>query len=150
MFAVLDRTYTLTRADMSTHTKIPFSLPEGVKKLHIDVAYSPKYNYDEEYGLALIEKSMMKQAGEPLMTKGEMRACLPLDNHLSYSIDSPKGAIGTAHRGNDRQSFLISEDFADGGFYPCETVAGEWAFVISATCIITDTVTVSLRIEAEE
>lgn len=149
MTTLLDGVYTLTRNDQSTHRKIPFDVPDGVGKLHISVHYEPKYNYDVEYGLELIERSMMKQAGEPLMTKGEMRAALPLDNHLSFSLDSPSGAVGTAHRGNNVQNFTICEDSADGGFYPCRIEQGVWTFVISVTCIITEKIEVAVKIEAE-
>ena len=150
MRKVLEGRYVLTRKDQSTHYKIPFTVPEDAEKMFISVAYEPKYSYDEEYGLALIKESMMKQAGEPLMSEGEMRARLPLDNHLSFSLDSPCGAVGTAHRGNNRQNFTISADNADGGFYPCEIKSGDWTFIISVTCIITDNITVSLKIEAEQ
>lgn len=146
MKTVLDGRYVLTRKDQSTHVRIPFNVPEGAEKLYVSVAYDPKYNYDEEYGLDLIEKSMLKQAGEPLMSKGEMRACLPLDNHLSFSIDSPQGPVGTAHRGNNRQNFTICADYADGGFYPCKPQCGEWTFIISVICIITDSITVNVKI----
>lgn len=149
MQTILEGQYILTRKDQSTHYKIPFNVPEDAKKMLVSVAYDPKYNYDEEYGLDLIEKSMLKQAGEPLMSKGEMRACLPLDNHLSFSIDSPCGVVGTAHRGNNVQNFTISAESADGGFYQTEIKKGEWTFTVSVTCIITDTITVSLKIEVE-
>lgn len=149
MATLFDRVCVLTKKDQSTHRKIPFNVPEGAKKLHISVRYEPKYNYDEEYGLDLIERSMQKQAGEPLMTRGEMRAALPLDNHLSFSLDSPSGAAGTAHRGNNVQNFTICEDSADGGFYPCRIEQGVWTFVISVTCIITDKIEVAVKIEAE-
>lgn len=147
MQTVLDGRYVLTRKDMSTHRAIPFVVPEGAEKMRISVAYEPKYNYDEEYGLALIERSMTEQIGQPIMTKGEMRACLPIDNHLSFSLDSPQGAVGTAHRGDNVQEFEISETDANGGFYPTPVTAGKWTFTISSTCIITDEITVSLRIE---
>lgn len=147
MRKVLEGRYVLTRKDQSTHYKIPFTVSEDAEKMFISVAYEPKYNYDEEYGLALIKESMMKQAGEPLMTEGEMRACLPLDNHLSFSLDSPEGAVGTAHRGNNKQNFTICAESAEGGFYPCKIVKGNWIFTVSVTCIITDEITVSLKIE---
>lgn len=149
MQTVLKGRYVLTRKDQSTHRKIPFTVPCNAEKMHISVSYEPKYNYDEEYGLDLIERSMLKQAGEPLMSKGEMRAALPLDNHLSFSVDSPDGPAGTAHRGNNVQHFTISAEGADGGFYPCEIKSGEWIFTVSVTCIITDEITVSLDIEVE-
>lgn len=149
MKTVLEGQYVLTRKDQSTHYGIPFTVPADAEKMYIKVAYSPKYNYDEEYGLDLIEKSMMRQIGEPVMTKGEMRAHLPLDNHLSFSLDSPGGAVGTAHRGNDEQSFTISKESANGGFSPCRIIAGEWKFTVSVTCIVTDEIAVSLRIEVE-
>lgn len=147
MRTVLEGQYVLTRKDQSTHYKIPFTVPENAEKMYITVSYEPKYNYDEEYGLALIRESMLKQAGEPLMSEGEMRAKLPLDNHLSFSLDSPDGPVGTAHRGNNRQNFTISADDADGGFYPCEIKKGNWVFTVSVTCIITDEITVSLKTE---
>lgn len=149
MQTILKGRYVLTRKDQSTHYKIPFTVPEGAKKMFISVAYDPKYNYDEEYGIDLIEKSMLRQAGEPLMSKGEMRAALPLDNHLSFSLDSPYGAVGTAHRGDNVQNFTICADSADGGFYPCEITSGNWVFTVSVTCIITDTITVSLSVGVE-
>ncbi len=149
MQTVLEGQYEITRKNQSTHVRIPFRVPEKAEKMHISVSYDPKYNFDEEYGLALIEESMLKQAGEPLMSKGEMRACLPVDNHLSFSIDSPDGAVGTAHRGDNRQNFTISADDAQGGFYPCEIKSGDWTFIVSVTCIVTDTITVSLKIEVE-
>lgn len=146
MQTVLQGKYVLTRKDQSTHYVIPFTVPHDADKMYISVAYEPKYNYDEKYGLDLIEKSMLKQAGEPLMSRGEMRAALPLDNHLSFSLDSPDGPAGTAHRGDNVQHFTLSEDGADGGFYPCRIRSGEWKFTVSVTCIITDEITVSLSI----
>lgn len=150
MQTVLDGIYVITRKDMSTHRAIPFTVPAGARRMRISVSYDPKYNFDEEYGLALIEKSMKEQIGEFIMTKGEMRACLPIDNHLSFSLDSPLGAVGTAHRGNNSQEFEISETDANGGFYPTPITAGEWTFTVSVTCIVTDEIKVSLRIEVGE
>lgn len=147
MQTVLEGSYILTRKDQSTHYRIPFTVPCSADKMRISVEYDPKYNYDEEYGLELIEKSMLAQIGELVMTRGEMRACLPLDNHLSFSLDSPAGQVGTAHRGDNRQNFEISKDSACGGFYPCEIISGNWVFTVSVTCIITDEITVKLKIE---
>ena len=140
MQTVLDGIYVLTRKDMSTHRAIPFTVPAGAHRMRISVSYDPKYNFDEEYGLALIEKSMKEQIGE----------LLPIDNHLSFSLDSPLGAVGTAHRGNNSQEFEISETDANGGFYPTPITAGEWTFTVSVTCIVTDEIKVSLRIEVGE
>lgn len=141
----LDRTF--TDEDHHTHRVYEFSVPPGLREIRVKLAYSPKDFDDEEKSLEIIRGILARDAWYETFTEEEVRGFLPLRNHISVSIDSPDGWLGTAHRHAPRQEYFINEKDCACGFRPAQIKAGEWKITLSFNCVVTGTVNV--RVVAE-
>lgn len=149
MTTLLENTYILDKSHFRTHYRVPFYVPEGVRTLVVKVSYFPKTCEDKDYCEKLTYDCMMSQAGEELFSKSQLRVYYPLKNHLSFSLDDPDGWRGTAHRGDESQQFVVSDAFASEGFFQGAVKSGQWAFTASVNSIVTDTIKMTLTVEAE-
>lgn len=148
MTLLLDKTFRLSEKDWKTHFKIPFEVPESTKELSVLIEYSPKENNDAEFCANLTYKYMIEQAGEELFSPAQLRVYYPLKNHISFSLDSPRGWRGTAHRGDKKQQYVLKKDFASQGFFEGEIDCGQWFLTASVNSIVTKFIDLQVRIEA--
>lgn len=147
---LLRKTLTATNAENHTHLYIPFTVPEGMKEIRVFMEYAPKFFDDREKSLGIIREVLARDAWYTSFTEEETEEFLPLCNHISVSLDSPAGWLGTAHRHAPKQTYFVNERDAAYGFRPAPAESGEWRLTLSFNCVVTGSVTVDIRVEADD
>ncbi len=149
MITALDCTIRLTRDDEFTHRKVEFSVPTDAKRIVVTARYTPKYLEDYAQAEPMIEACMRTQGQIERPDPADMRRCMPLSNHLSYSLDGPDGWLGTAHRHNPEQVLTVGAQATEGFFDTPILRAGDYALTISVNSIVTQTIDAYIRAEYE-
>lgn len=144
----IDRVF--TDDDHHTHRVFSFSVPSGLKEIRVKMAYSPKDCDDEEKSVAIIRGILARDAWYSSFTEEQVKGFLPLRNHISVSLDSPDGWLGTAHRHAPRQEYFVNAEDCACGFRPAEIKAGEWKLTLSFNCVVTGTVGVRVTVEGSD
>ncbi|MDR2046489.1 MAG: hypothetical protein LBP79_01060 [Clostridiales bacterium] len=128
-----------------SHFRLPFTVGRGIARLEIDFSYSPKCVADEGYSRGLLFECFEKGGfGGP-----ETDGFLPLKNLVTLSVDAPSGeCAGNAHRHDERQKIVISENGGSPGFYAVKIAEGEWSAVLSAFFVEKNGVTARIEIKA--
>ncbi len=139
----------LGRDDEKSTRFIPFNVPEGVSKLCITYAYSPKILEDKEKSCELIKENLIRDAGEEWTEYTDYEEFMPLKNLVTLYLRSPEGFRGAAHRQADSQYHEICKDFASPGFLKGEITAGEWQLCLNVHAIVTDFCVCHIEIEGE-
>lgn len=145
----------LSPEDEKTNRYIPFTVPEGVKKLFITYSYSPKILENKEKSYELIRENILRDAPEDIDLYPDYEKFMPLKNlvTLSLSCDSPDGSKsifrGAAHRQADRQYHEIGEDFASPGFVKGKINPGNWTLCLNVHALVTDLCSCEIKIEGE-
>ena len=140
---------TLYPDDEKGNRYIPFTVPEGVKKLFITYSYSPKNLEDKEKSYRLIKENILRDAPEDMDRYKDYEEFLPLKNLVTLSLDSPEGFRGAAHRQDDSQHHEIGEDLTSPGFIKGEITAGQWSLCLNVHALVTDICTCRIKIEGE-
>ena len=135
--------------DEKSNRYMPFTVPEGTKKLYITYSYSPKILEDKEKSYELIKENILRDAPEDINRYPDYEEFLPLKNLVTVSLDSPEGFRGAAHRHDDVQFHEISEDFASPGFLKGKITEGQWILSLNIHAVITDVCTCRIKIEGE-
>lgn len=148
---ILKETQTYLRPDDEKSTRfIPFGVPEGVSKLCITYAYSPKILEDREKSLELIKENLIRDAGEDWAEYRDYEEFMPLKNLVTLALKAPDGSYrGAAHRQADSQYHEISEDFASVGFVKSKITEGQWSLCLHVHALVTDVCTCKIKIEGE-
>ncbi len=147
---VLKETVTHLRPDDSkSNSYIPFTVPEGIKKLFITYSYSPKILEDKEKSYELIRENILRDAPDDLDRYTDYEEFMPLKNLVTVSLDSPVEFRGAAHRHDENQYHEISKDFASLGFLKGEINAGQWTLSLNVHAVVTDVCTCRIKIEGE-
>lgn len=123
-----------------------FDVPDGIKSLKIKFSYSPKIFENREKAVEEIRKCFEKY-DEPIITKPA--DYLPVKNLVTLSVDENGKYRGAAHRQDDVQEHILSEDFASRGFTKGEIGAGEWDVMLNVHSVSCD-VNYILTVEGEE
>lgn len=140
---ILERTEKFGVSDASTHREIFFTVPEEAKEMRIYYEYAPKiFTGDEEevircyrrYGYEIDKETAKKE--------------LPLNNHLTLSLDAPDGVyVGAAHRHPNVQEITVGENGSSYGFIPHPVGKGVWRIVLSAHAVLSDEVVARIVVE---
>ena len=141
----------VTSSDTKTHINRSFEVNKEYSKLVFDVSYSPKYLEDVSKCMQLM-RQRIKDVGfkEDFLPDKELAKAIPLANHISWSIDSPKdGYLGTKHKHNPHQILEISEEKSSFGFMPAKIVKGTWNITSSMNAILTDDVDIHIIVSGE-
>lgn len=112
--------------------KHSFAVPKGVTGLKITYSYSPKTVENENEAVEIIKK-YFSDYNEKL-TK-DPREYLPVKNLVTISVDDADGYRGAAHRQDNDQVHIISEDFASPGFIKGKIGEGQWDIVLNVHCV---------------
>lgn len=134
--------------EKSTHF-IPFDVPDGVIKLCITYAYSPKILEDKEKSYMLIKENLIRDAGDDWTEYTDYEEFLPLKNLVTLYLRSPEGFRGAAHRQADSQYHEICRDFASAGFLRGEIIPGQWRLCLNVHALVTDFCICHVEIEGE-
>lgn len=139
----------VTRDDLHKHLKYPFTLLCGANKLTVRYSYSPKkYEGADSYALARAAFLEAYPDGiEP--SREDIEAELPLNNHLTLSLEREGKLVGTAHRHAPEAEYYVTAASASPGFTPTAVEKGEWAVVLSAHAVLDEKLTATIEAEAE-
>ncbi|MGN0771929.1 MAG: hypothetical protein ACI4MI_05040 [Christensenellales bacterium] len=146
MEKLFSKKFRITQQDQKSHIRIDFFVPEGFTKLVFCTSYSPKYEYDVERCRAFVQKCYIN-AGRQDFDKLTPSAYMPLGNHISWSIDSPDGYIGTKHLSKPFQKHTISAQYSSSGFLPAPVIQGKWSVTASVNSIVTSFADVTIEVE---
>ncbi|MGN0796805.1 MAG: hypothetical protein ACI4M5_01210 [Christensenellales bacterium] len=147
MKKLFEKTIIITEQDAKSHIRIDFFVPEGYQKLVINTSYSPKYEYDMDRCKAFVQKCYINADREGDFDALTMSSYLPLANHISWSIDSPDGYIGTKHLSKPFQKHTISSEWASEGFLPTPIRSGQWSVTASINSIVTEWAEITIEVE---
>lgn len=142
-------TLTLRQSEEKTTRHIPFSVPEGVKKLIIAYSYSPKILEDKEKSYELIKENIIRDGGEDVEGYKAYEQFMPLKNLVTLSLFSPEGFRGAAHRQAENQLHEISTEAASYGFLKGEITKGQWELCLNVHAIVTEGCKCIIKIEGE-
>ncbi|MRN51666.1 hypothetical protein [Paenibacillus monticola] len=148
---LLDIRSTIIPADRHVHLVHRFALPQGISKLVITFAYSPKKLEDmtriNELVVSAVERYV--EADSRMAAYGNPDYGL-LHNLLTVSLDDPAGFRGAAHRPSPEQKIFLAESEATPGFLAGPLPSGLWELTISLHEIVTDTCQFHLQVQSEE
>ena len=135
--------------DSKSNRYIPFTVPEGLKKLYITYSYSPKILEDKEKSYELVRENILRDAPEDIDRYTDYNEFMPLKNLVTVSLDSPGEFRGAAHRHDENQYHEIGESFASPGFLKGKICAGQWRLSLNIHAVVTDICTCRIKIEGE-
>lgn len=136
--------------DNETHVNVTFDVPDGLKCLTVRTSYSPKYQYEESACIRLIDEGLASQDVAQELTYEDKRRCIPLANHIAWSLCDGDKRLGTEHRHAPDQLHIISELYASNGFIPTPIRAGKWTLTASINGMVTPYIDVELEVEGYE
>ena len=122
-----------------------FDVPENIKSLKIKYSYSPKTVENREKAVALV-RSCFEKYDETIV--GKPADYLPIKNLITLSVDENGRYRGAAHRQDDVQTHIISDDFASPGFTKGPISSGEWDIMLNVHFIGCD-VEYTINVEGE-
>lgn len=136
--------------DSETHVSVSFDVPDGLKSVEVRTAYSPKYEYDEERCFELIEQGLASQDVTGKFTIGQKRRCIPLANHISWSLSDGEKWLGTEHRHCPDQKHIISEEYSSNGFIKAVPRGGKWTLIASINGLVTPYTDILVEVDGFE
>ena len=136
--------------DNETHVSVSFDVPDGLKSIEVRTAYSPKYEYDEGRCFELIENGLVSQDVSGRFTVGQKRRCIPLANHISWSLSDGEKWLGTEHRHCPDQMHIISEEYSSNGFIKVAPKGGRWTLIASINGLVTQYTDVLIEVDGFE
>ena len=145
---LLEKEFQVFYKDEKTNISFPFSVNEDTGSLKISFSYSPKILEDDERANMLIERNIIKDAGEFAGEYTDWDEYKPLKNLITVSVDDPDTYRGCAHRQDKDQIHIIREDFASRGFHKGKIQKGQWKVVLNLHGIVTESVGCRLQVEA--
>lgn len=122
----------------SGHYRFPFTVEKPCSGITIKYRYNPKTLQDAHLSAQLIKDCYARYGLSA--SDSDIASELPLNNHITLSLDSPTGIVGTAHRHANDTEFVISDSYATEGFNKTQIIAGEWAVVLSTHAVLSDKV----------
>lgn len=146
---VLKKKLTIEAKQNRLHINIPFQIPSEGKKLYINFSYKPHRYNDKERCIPMLRKALAHYAPEKSYTDEDLLRYLPLKNLVTVSLDSPSGAVGSAHRHNDNQKHIISEVESSRGFIKQKIIQGDWNITLSVHSIVSPQIDVELEVSYE-
>ncbi len=144
---IFSSTLRLLPSDNKSHIQVKFSVPDGLKCLTVSTVYSPKYEYDEEKCIKKIDEGLSRQQLARPLGYQEKRRCVPLANHIAWSLDDSEKRLGTEHRHRPDQTHIISEIYSSNGFIRTQIKGGEWTLTVSVNSIVTDHIDVEISVK---
>lgn len=147
---VFEQNIVISNEQNNQHLYYEFNLEKMAKKLTIDFSYNPKIvDLNEQLAKTMLKATMNKFYSIHPYNDDNISMFLPLTNHITLSLDSPNGWIGTAHRGNNISHIELTNENADRGFNLTNLIPGIWGFSLSVNCLISKQCTCFVKIEVE-
>ena len=138
----------IPKSALHTHLRFGFEIGRAADKLVVKYSYAPK-RYEgadaEKLAYAAFERAY---PSDEIIEKAAVLGALPLNNHITLSLEKEDALIGTAHRHSPDNVFEIGADGASPGFSPVPITPGRYALVLSVHAILDDEVQVRLEADA--
>ncbi len=132
---------------LHTHIRYEFDSPADGEKMVVRYSYSPK-KYTGGDAAALARSAFEKAYPEDVPVRdADVSSALPLNNHITLSLEKEGILIGTAHRHSPENVFEISSDSASPGFFPTAVEKGRYAVSLAVHAILSDAVTANVEVE---
>ncbi|MDE5991346.1 MAG: CehA/McbA family metallohydrolase [Clostridia bacterium] len=144
---IFSSTIRILPKDNKTHVKVSFEVPQGLKRVTVRTAYAPKYEYDEEKCIRLIDEGLSTQDIAKRLSYEDKRRCVPLGNHIAWTLDDGEKLLGTEHRHKPDQTHVISEEFSSNGFIKTRPLGGKWTLIASINSIVTDHIDIIVEVK---
>ena len=136
--------------DDKTHINVSFDVPDGLKCLTVRTAYEPKYEYDEASCIEQIDKGLATQDIAQVLTYKDKRRCVPLANHIGWSLHDGEKSLGTEHRHSPDQTHIISQKYSSNGFMTTPIRQGKWTLTASINGIVTNYIDIQVQVDGYE
>lgn len=133
----------LTVDDDKMNIILPFSVPQGTKKLIVYYSYSPKLVEDERLALQYLEEGKKKYK-----TDFSFDEFKEVKNHITLSFDECGKYRGACHRQQNEMTVIIAENDSTPGIENRKIKSGEWDIVLNVHFIGCD-VDYSISVEGE-
>lgn len=152
MDILLERSFSLCRADDKTNVFLPFQVAKPYQRLIIYWNYEPHLVTDDKIAAQEIQRCCRrylpedKWPDEPI----DPKQYEPIFNFVTVSLDSPSGYVGCAHRHDANMKLILSKTAASPGLEPCPICPGQWRAVLHVHAVIQEPVIGSLRIVGED
>ena len=144
---IFSSTIRILPKDNKSHVKVCFEVPKGLKCLTVRTAYAPKYEHDENKCIRLIDEGLSKQDIAKPLAYEDKRRCVPLANHIAWSLDNGEKLLGTEHRHKPDQTHVISEVFSSNGIVKTKPIGGKWTLTASINSIVTDYIDIAIEVK---
>lgn len=140
MDIILEQFITLTPEDLNKHIIHECILNKEYKKLNVIFEYSPKYLEDEEKQREIIFSTIDKYSigKENEEAKNNWKQYKGIKNNITVSVDDENGFRGMAHRRDQNQNHIISENESSPGFTIGKIPAGLFKVTVSIHALVTE------------
>ena len=150
MDKVAEFNWNISKEDTKRHINADFLVEKPYTRLIFDCSYTPKYLTDETIGLGMMRKEIVDAGySNADYSDEELLKCMPLANHISWSIDSPLGLVGTKHIHNPNQVLVVSNGGSTPGLKQTPIYEGRWAITASLNAILTNSVSIHIVVSGE-
>ncbi|MDR2267758.1 MAG: hypothetical protein LBE09_09365 [Christensenellaceae bacterium] len=129
-------------SEVNRHIAIPIRVSQEYAWLVFKYEYQPKIFDDPIASMEYIRKCAEESS---VSVESLMHEANALKNHLTLSIDSPDGWVGTAHRHNNKLEIVINSQRSTEGFLPTPITMGKWIATVSTHCVLSP-VNVKLKV----
>lgn len=137
------------KSALHTHIPFGFEIKEGGEKLVIAYSYAPK-RYDGADAESLAYEAFLRAyPSDENIEKAAVLGALPLNNHITLSLEKDGEVVGTAHRHSPDNVFEIGPHRASPGFFPTPVTPGNYTVVLSVHAILDEEVSVKLEAKVE-
>lgn len=139
----------VSKRALHTHIPFGFEIKEGGEKLSVAYSYAPKrYSGADAENLAY-EAFLRAYPSDEKIEKAAVLGTLPLNNHITLSLEKDGAVVGTAHRHSPDNLFEITGEYASPGFFPTPVTPGKYTIVLSVHAILDEEVSVRMEAKVE-
>lgn len=148
MDILLERSFSLHRADEKTNIFLPFLALRPYGRLMVFLQYAPHLVTDDKIAAREIRRCCQRYLPEETWPDEPIdpKRYEPIFNFVTLSLDSPSGYVGCAHRHDANMRLLVSVTDASPGFEPCPIGPGQWRAALHVHAVIQEPVVGRLRI----
>lgn len=135
-----------------TNRIFTFISNRNYKKINIYFSFSPGVleNIDESKKEILKTLKFYCDNTKENIHKYDVSSYIPIKNLITISVDHEGNYLGNAHRWDTNQKHIISCEKSSLGFEKCNHTKGLWKINMHIHEIVSEMVSVSLRVEGDE
>lgn len=132
-----------------SHIRYSFYIQESYDSIKVRFKYAPKNVEDKDLSKKLVLESLKKygylQEGENTSEKN-LDDFLPLQNHITISIDDPEGFRGATHRHDFNLELVLNEKESTPGLETRANALGMWDITLDLHALISEDCTYCVEV----